>query len=70
MSVSAARQKLKEIYMVSSDSNKVQVCSVTVWDCFCQSEGGSDLGLQLFVRSWQHLAVLRGEAWRWGSRVR
>lgn len=36
---------------------------------FCQSKGGSDLGLQLFVRTWQHLAVLSGEVWWWGSRV-
>lgn len=30
------------------------------------SVAGSDLGLQLFVRSWQHLAALRGEVQSWG----
>lgn len=30
---------------------------------------GSDLGLQLFVRSWQHLAALRGEVQSWGCWV-
>lgn len=36
---------------------------------FCLSVAGSDLGLQLFVRIWQHLAVLRGEVQSWGCQV-
>lgn len=47
-----------EIYMVSRTQ-----CGFVLglFVSFCLSEGGSDLGLQLFVRSWQHLAALRGE---------
>ena len=43
--------------MGSSNLNTVEICSLTV----CLAKGGSDLGMQLFIRGWQHLAVLSGE---------